>query len=71
MSNNVGGIRFCPECNNMMKPIEGNSLNRRGKDINLRMQVLRLPRAGQGYDRHRRLPHFPKRPKDPQIRYSV
>jgi hypothetical protein len=23
MSNNIGGIRFCSECNNMMKPIEG------------------------------------------------
>jgi DNA-directed RNA polymerase subunit M/transcription elongation factor TFIIS len=24
MSTNIGGIRFCKECNNMMKPVEGN-----------------------------------------------
>ncbi len=23
MSANIGGLRFCSECNNLMKPIEG------------------------------------------------
>ena len=58
MSNNVGGIRFCPECNNMMKPIEGKILTPRGKNFNFRLQMLRVQRASQGYDRHRRLSNF-------------
>lgn len=35
MSNNIGGIRFCKHCENMMKPSEGTYLTQRRRNLHL------------------------------------